>query len=269
MRAWRNRLRVAAVLTGLALAALGPPLAFADEDPAHPGAEHRPDDNGTDPTRVSRTVQVKYEYLALRDGFTTNTLKLWYTQPLGNGFSVVLKLPVTRVDVFGNNGAGLGDVSVQVGKVFGVTREGGHVVQAEVFFDTATRPELGAGNSVLKATYVRAFFLQDGAILAPSFVQSVSLLGGDDRPKVNFSTIDLYYVPKMEDPRNLVTFDPNVNYNCENGNRFASLAVTLGRNIGPSPIGGNHFVLVKPAILVGGDRPNKWGLELTYKIIGF
>jgi arylsulfatase len=34
---------------------------------------------------------------------------------------------------------------------------------------------------------------------------------------------------------------------------------------------GNTFVrvLVKPAVLVGGDRPNKWGVELTYKVIGF
>jgi hypothetical protein len=28
-------------------------------------------------------------------------------------------------------------------------------------------------------------------------------------------------------------------------------------------------VLVKPAILAGSDRPNKWGLELTYRVIGF
>lgn len=262
-------MRTVAALTCLAHLALSTTQAFAEDDPAHPGTEHRPENNGTDPTRVSRTVQAKYEYLALRDGFTSQTLRLWYTQPLGSGFSAVFKLPVTRVDVFGNSGTGLGDVSIQVGKVFGLSREGGNVLQAEVFFDTATRPELGAGNSVLKATYIRAIFLQDGGILAPSFVQNVSLRGGDDRPKVNFTTVDLYYVPKMDDPRNLVTFDPNVNYNWENGNRFASLAVTLGRDIGPSPFGGNQFVLVKPAILVGSDRPNKWGLELTYRVIGF
>jgi hypothetical protein len=257
------------VLTGLALAALGPLAALASDDAAHPRTEHATQDNGTDPTRVSRTLQLKVEHLDLPRGFTSDTLKLWYTQPLGNGFSAVFKLPVTRVDVFGNNGAGLGDVSVQLGKVFGVTREGGNVVQAEVFFDTATRPELGAGNSVLKATYIRAFFLQSGAIFAPAFVHNVSLLGGDNRPKVNLTTVDLYYVPKMKDPRNLVTFDPNINYNWENGNRFASLAVTLGRSFGPSPFGGQQFLLLKPAILFGSDRPNNWGLELTYRVIGF
>jgi hypothetical protein len=262
-------MRTAFVLGCLTLAALSPTQGLADEDPAHPRAEHQADDIGTDPTRVSRSVQLKYEHIAYRQGFSSDTLRLWYTQPLGNGFSVGFKLPVTQVDLPNGNGSGLGDVSILAGKVFGLTKDGGHVLQAEVFFDTATRPELGAGNSVLKATYVRALFLENHDIFAPSFVQSVSLMSGNNRPKINLTTVDFYYVPKMDDPRNLVTFDPNLNYNWENGNRFAGLAVTLGRNIGPSPFGGNHFVLLKPAILVGGDRPNKWGLELTYKVIGF
>jgi hypothetical protein len=44
--------------------------------------------------------------------------------------------------------------------------------------------------------------------------------------------------------------------------------VTLGRNIGPSPVGGNQFLLVKPAMLSGSDRPDEWGSELTCRIIG-
>lgn len=245
-----------------------PAPAFAEDHGERPGAESTKENNGTDPTRVSRTVQFKYEYLALRDNFSSSTLRVLYTQPLGNGYSAVFKLPISRVNVLGNEGSGLGDVSIQLGKVFGLNRDGGNVVQAEVYFDTATRPELGAGNSILKATYIRAFFLQSGAIFAPSLVQSVSLQDGDERPKTNLSTLDFYYVPKMDDPRNLITYNPNVNYNWENGHRFASLAVTLGRNIGPSPFGGNHFILVKPLVMMGGDRPNKWGVELIYRVIG-
>lgn len=226
-------------------------------------------DNGTNPTRVSRTVQLKYEHFDLRGGFSSDSLKLWYTQPLGDGLSAVLKLPVTRVDVLGNSGAGLGDVSVQVGKIFGVTPAGGHVVQGEMIFDTATRPELGGNQNVFKGTYIHAIFLDNGAILAPSVVHNVGIWGMEGRPRVNLSTVDLYYVPKMADPRNLVTFDPNINYSWRTNDLFASLAVTAGRNLGPSPIGGTQFFLLKPAILVGGDRPSKWGLELTYRIIGF
>lgn len=251
---------------GAAQAPAGP--AGAAQPATAPAAEQRPADNGTDPTRVSRMAQVKFEYLALRENFHSSTLKLWYTTPLGRpGLSAVFKLPVTQVDVLGNDGAGLGDVSVQIGKVFGLTRQGGNVVQGEMIFDTATRPELGGGQNVFKGTYVRAFFRKHG-ILAPSIVHNVGMWGKYSQLDVNLSTIDLYYVPKMRDPRNLVTFDPNYSYNWENHNRFASLAVTLGRVLGPA-FGGQQIVLVKPAFVFGGDRPNKWGVELTYRVIGF
>jgi len=263
-------MKISAALLALALAALGPSQLLAAEDPAHPGAEHRPDDNGTDPTRVSPTVVLRYEHLDLRGGFNSDTLRLLYTQPLGDeGLSAVYKLPVTRVDAAGNNGVGLGDVSVQLGKVFGLTKEGGNVVQAEMIFDTATRPELGYNQNVLKATYIRAIFLKNGGIFGPALVHNVGLWGMGDAPRVNLTTTDFYYVPKMADPRNLVTIDPNLSYGWTTDTVFGGLAVTFGRNFGKSPFGGNQFVLVKPAVLVGADRPSTWGLELSYKVIGF
>lgn len=262
-------MRPLTALLALALTAVSPMPLLAAEDPAHPRAEHAADDNGTDPTRVSRTMLVKYEYLALRNDGRSDILRFQYTHPLGDGLSLGVKLPVARVDTELASGSGLGDVSVELGKIFGLDKEGGNVLKAELFFDTASRPQLGNGNNVLKASYIRAFFPQNGGIFAPAWVQTVRLLSGEDRPKINLSTVDLYYVPKMADPKNLVTFDPNLNYNWENGNYFAGLAVTPGRNIGKSPFGGNHFVLVKPAVLIGGNRPSNWGVELTYKIIGF
>jgi hypothetical protein len=42
--------------------------------------------------------------------------------------------------------------------------------------------------------------------------------------------------------------------------------LTLGRSIGRA-FGGQQFVLVKPSFLIGGDRPNSWGLELTYRFL--
>jgi hypothetical protein len=262
-------MKIPAALLALLLAALSPEQLLAAEDPAHPRAEHEAEDNGPDPTRVSRTVLVKYEYLELRNNGRSDILRMQYTHPLGDGLSLGIKLPVARVETQRETGSGLGDVSVELGKVFGVDKEGGNVLKAELFFDTATRPELGNGNYTLKASYIRAFFLQNGGIFAPAWVQTVSLLSGQDRPKINLTTVDLYYVPKMADPKNLVTFDPSLNYNWENGNYFAGLAVTLGRNLGQSPFGGNHFLLAKPAVLIGGNRPNNWGVELIYKVIGF
>lgn len=232
-------------------------------------AQDKEVDNGTDPTKVSSAVQVKFEHLDLKGGFSSDNLRVWYTIPLGEkkNYSLMLKLPVAKVDVLGNNNYALGDASVQLGHVFGLTREGGYVVQGELIFYTAKRAELGTGKNVFKGTFIAARFLEHG-IFAPALVQSNSFSGDDNRGKVNATTIDFYYVPKMADPRNLVTFDPSLNFDWENNKKFFGLAVTLGRVIGPA-FGGNQIVLVKPSLFAGGDRPGKWGIELTYKLIGF
>lgn len=47
---------------------------------------------------------------------------------------------MTQGDLPNGNGSGLGHVSILAGNVFGLTREGGHVLLPEVFFDSGTRP---------------------------------------------------------------------------------------------------------------------------------
>jgi hypothetical protein len=227
-------------------------------------------DNGTDPTKFSRLAEAKYEYLDLKGGFGSGTLRLSYTEPLGekNDYSLRLRVPVTYVNVLGNDQHALGDVSVQLQHVFGLTKEHAFVAQGEMIFDTAQRPELGTGKNVFKGTLIYAKFLQGGAIFAPAWVQSNSISGDKARAKVNTTTFDFYYVPKLADPRNLVTFDPSLNFDWENDKRFAGLAVTMGRVMGPA-FGGNGILFVKPSVFVGGDRPSSWGLEVGFKVLGF
>lgn len=233
-------------------------------------AEEQKIDNGTDPTKVSSSFISTYEHLDLINGFNSNVLKLKYKTSLASieGASLTFTVPVASVDVLGNDGYAVGDASVQFGKVFGLDQKGGHVLQAELIFDTADRQELGTGKNVLKATYIRAFFRENGAIFAPALVHSVDLWGDDNRADVNATTLDLYYVPKMKDPRNLVTFDPSINVDWENDKEFLGLAVTYGRVIGPA-FGGNSIITVKPSIFAGNERPSKWGIEVGYKVIGF
>jgi hypothetical protein len=227
-------------------------------------------DNGTDPTKFSRVAEGKYEYLDLKGGYSSGTLRLSYTQPLGEkqDYSVRVRVPVTYVNVFGNDQHALGDVSVQLQHVFGLTKEHGFVAQGELIFDTAERQELGTGKNVFKGTLIYAMFLQGGAIFAPAFVQNNSFSGDESRAKVNFTTFDFYYVPKFADPRNLMTLDPSLNFDWENDKRFAGLAVTLGRVIGPA-FGGNGILFIKPSAFAGGDRPGDWGLEVGFKVLGF
>ncbi len=233
------------------------------------GASKAPD-NGTDPTKLSTSAAIQYEHFALRPRASTGTWKLSYTVPFGDkrDYSLRVRVPVVRNTVFGNGGYGLGDVQFQLSHVFGVTREGGMVVQGDLALDSAKRPELGAGKTVLKGTFIYARFLSDGAIIAPALVHSSSVGGDSSRARVSVSTFDLYYVPRLSDPRLFMTVDPALTRDWRSKQRFASLAVTFGSSIGPA-FGGNSQVFVKPTLFAGDDRPAKWGLELGYKVIGF
>jgi hypothetical protein len=75
-------------------------------------------------------------------------------------------------------------------------------------------------------------------------------------------------VPKLSDPRYYVTFDPALTADVENDAEFASVAVTIGRVIGPA-FGGSSQVYVKPGVFLGGERSADWGIEIGYKVIGF
>lgn len=111
-------------------------------------------------------------------------------------------------------------------------------------------------------------FLTGGHIFAPAAVQTKSLGGNSARAKVNNTVFDFYYVPRLSDPKTFVTVDPALSFDWEREKTFASLAVTLGRAIGPA-FGGNAQVFIKPSVFGGGERPANRGVEVGYKVIGF
>jgi hypothetical protein len=238
--------------------------------PAVCSAQEKAVENGTDPSKLLSTAEAKYEYLDLGNRIGSGSLRLSFTQPLGEkqDYSLRLRVPLSHIDIPGNGSHDMGDVSLQLAHVYGLTRKHAFVLQAEAVFDTAARPELGTGKHVLKGTFIYAKFLPGGNIFAPALVQSNSVGGQDGRADVNTTTVDLYYVPKLADARNLVTLDPAVNFDWENDRKYLSLAVTAGRVLGPQ-LGGTGIAFVKPSLFAGGERPATWGIELGYKVIGF
>jgi hypothetical protein len=236
------------ILSAVALAALLSCSAVnAQEQPASA-------DNGTDPTKFTTIAEAKYEYLDLNSGFSSDTLRLSYTQPFaGARWNVRARLPITAVDVFGDHGYDIGDFSIEFAHLFGLNKKGAFVAKGELVFDTAARPELGTGQNVFKGTLIYAKFLKGGNIFAPAIVQSNSLWGDGNRPDVNFTTFDFYYVPHLQNPRNLITYDPALNFDWKNNKTFGSLAITFGRVLGPQ-LGGKGIFFVKPSIFVGGGR---------------
>lgn len=256
--------------TALLVICAAAPLVQAEETPTAPPGSAEPDNDGTDPTRLISNASVQYEHLSLRNAASSGTMKFSYTVPLGEkrDYSVRLRVPVTRLDAPGYSGSfGLGDATVQLTHVFGVTAERGFVAHVEVAFDTARRAELGTGKTVLNGTLIYAMFLEGGGIFAPAVKQSGSVAGDSSRPPVNATVFDFYYVPKLADPRYFVTVDPSATFDWENDKRFASLAVTVGRAVGPA-LGGMSQVFVKPSLYAGQDRPANWGLEVGFRILG-
>lgn len=225
--------------------------------------------NGTDPTRLTTTAAIAYEYNDLIPGMSRHAPRFDLTFPFGDGdhSSVRFRVPAVRNDVAGDSGFGLGDVSVTGTHVFGLTPKRGLVVQGELIFDTASRPELGTGRHVFKGTFIYARFLQ-GGIFAPAIVQSVDVGGDDARAHVNTTTFDFYYVPKLASPKRFVTIDPALTFDWENDRQFPSLAVTFGTAVGKM-FGGLAQVYVKPTVLAGGDRPGDWSIEAGFKVLGF
>lgn len=225
--------------------------------------------NGTDPTRLTTTAVLAYEYNDLQMDLSRHAPRVDLTIPFGDkkDYSVRLRVPVVRNDVVGNNNFGLGDVSLMGTHVFGLTPRRGMVVQGEFVFDSAERPELGSGRNVFKGTFIYARFLPKG-IFAPAWVQSIDLGGESDRSKVNMTTLDFYYVPKLPDPRFFMTIDPALNFDWEGDRQYPSLAVTAGREVGQA-FGGTVQVYLKPTVLFGGERPGDWSMELGVKVLGF
>jgi hypothetical protein len=229
-----------------------------------------PTDNGTDPTRLSTSGGLLYEHLALRGSGSVGTLTLLYAVPLGDkqDFSLRLRAPVVRNNTLGHGGFALGDVALQLSHVFGLTREHGFVAQGELAFDTARRPELGNGKPVLKGSFAYVMFLQGGDIFAPTLVQSHSVGGDSQRARINHTEIDFYYVPKLAEPKTFVTLAPSLNFDWESKERFATLAVTLGRVLGPA-FGGSSQLFVRPKVFGGAERSANWGVDVGYRVIGF
>jgi hypothetical protein len=266
-----------------ALAALsisvGAPLVAQAEEPAQSPAQshgqqqlapphHDEPDNGTDPTRVQRSITVDFEHTDLRRDFTSDTLELVYNQPLGRHTALNATVPFPSIDVAGNAAMGFGDVELLLTHIPVLTRKYGIVIKGGATFDTASRPELGSGNTVLEATAIYARFLTGGAIFAPSLEYNYGIDRDAGRSRVNRLTLDLYYVPKLKNRAYYMTFDPFVIADFETGKQSAGLSVTLGRVIGQA-LGGRLQAYVKPSAYVGHDREANWGIETGLKLLGF
>ena len=227
-------------------------------------------DNGTDPTRLSRSAGASYGHMNLGGGLSQNTLELFYSSPITDDGKTAARLmvPLVQNDVAGRNTHNLSDIGLSITNVVNLTPRYGIVVAGEVTFDTANQTEGGTGKNVFKATLAYVNFLPGGIIFAPTLGQSNSIWGQRSRADINMTVLDFYLVPKLGSSRFFVTLDPAINSNWELGTQYLSFAVTTGYSLGPA-FGGSSQIYVRSSTYAGGERAANWGIEVGYKVLRF
>ena len=230
------------------------------------------DNDGTDPTSPAKSAKVSYEHLdlSLPDGLpgdNSNSFIFEFQQPFGHN-AIKLKAPIISVDTLGNGSYSIGDVSAKLTRVLKVTKTHGIVVNGEILFNTASRPELGTGKTVIKPGITYAVFLKGGHIFAPTLVQSLSIAGNEKRSDISSSTIDFYFVPKLANPKLYMTVDPAVTFDWKNNKTFVVTALTLGYKLG-AMFGGKGQMFIKPSIGIGTNSPTGWGIATGFQLVSF
>lgn len=225
--------------------------------------------NGTNPTLLATTAGIQYTYNDIRGGLSSGLWEAYVGVPFGSRKQFQLQLTVPYANGALNNDFDFGDVSLKFVHVVDVNASRGIAYTAELSVDTAARPDLGNGQEVLELSGFYAKFLPGGSIIAPALVQTVGLDGkGPNGRGINRTTFDLYYVPKLANPKFFMTFDPALTYDWETDQGFASLQVTFGMLTGKIS-GGDSQIFIKPGIYAGGDRPLDFSVQVGFKVLGF
>lgn len=244
--------------------------------------------NGTNPTLLTTQAGIQYQYNEINSDLNTGLFEAFYTQPFGEAGTRAFRFTVpgsdspfnarprlgeaedaAAVDDRVGDEFVLGDISVTYIDVFYLTEQNGSAFTFELFTDTAESDYAGYGQFAGETSIFYAWFLGNGAIFAPAWVQTFGLEGGNDAGvDVNVSTFDFYYVPKLANPKYYMTFDPAVIHDWESEATFGSLQITFGMLTGRA-FGGDSQVFVKPGIMFGGDRPAEWSVQVGYKVLNF
>jgi len=233
-------------------------------------AQSQPEvNNGTNPTVLATSAGIQYKYTDFGSGLSNDLFEANFGVPFGSrkNMSMTFTLPYASGPI--DDSFGLGDLNLKFVQVLDVNASRGYAYTVKLTFDTADRPDLGGGQTVLELSGFYAKFLKNGSIIAPSLVHTVGL--GDEDPgrsKINMTTFDFYYVPKLATNKIFITFDPALIYDWERDKGYASLTTTFGFPMGKA-FGGDSQIFIKPQILAGGNRPADWSLQVGYKVIGF
>ena len=224
--------------------------------------------NGTNPTLLTTKAGVQLQYNEINSNLDSDLLEFLYSQPIGDGSKAIeFTLPFANSPF--DSTMDIGDISLKFTDVFYLTKQNGAAYTAELFLDTASRDDNSYGQIALETSLFYANFLENGAIFAPAWVQTFGLEGGNDAgQKLNQTTFDFYYVPKLANPKYYMTYDPAIIHDWETDDTFGSLQITFGMLTGPL-FGGDSQVFIKPGVLFGSDAPGDWSVQVGFRVLNF
>lgn len=235
-----------------------------------PAVAQEVDTTGTNPAVLSRTLSFSDEYRFLPDDSYYNVINLRYTEPFLDGRAAVrLTMPFNGTDLADQKDGGFGDVSVRLSWIPIATQRQAFVLSTEVFAPTAEEDSLGSGQWVVAPGLTWAYFASRELIIAPAYIQSISVAGDDDRAEVNRSDFDLYVVYRPQGRRWWITSDVTASHDFETESSPASWEVAFGRNLAVLRSGGALNGYIRPGIGIGDDRPYDYNIEVGLSVVNF
>ena len=128
--------------------------------------------NGTNPTLLTTQAGIQFQHTDIGSGLDAGLFEAFYTQPiLGGNKAFRVTVPVANSPI--DSSFELGDISLTYIDVFHLTEKNGAAFTAELFLDTATRIDNGFDQFAMETSVFYAWFLDNGAIFAPAWVQDL------------------------------------------------------------------------------------------------
>ena len=258
-----------------------------EDDLAKSQATNKKDKTGTNPINFQRDVRIYNEYLWLNtagDG-NQNLTTFEFRTPFANGkWQFRTRIPYSwKAADTDNDGkddiddSGLGDINFRLMTIPYFKGANAFAVALEVFLDTASEDNLGAGTtSLAPVIFFGRFFRggfgpwQKGGLFAPGLQYKFSVDEDDGRADTEQAIIDINFLLQAEDGQSWLFAEPQIVFDLENHAEFAIIDIEFGWMMTKwfANMTGQSFYL-RPTFTVGTDRLADYGIEVGYKYIGW
>src|ERR1041384_6959722 len=240
------------------------------------------DKSGTNPLVLRYTVQIFNEYYNLPgEGLWNNITKFRFIIPFAKKrASVKVDLPINSTNtsigfltggtegplgvspfgvVPGDTKTGFGDLNLKFTYVpyFNRKLKLGLVSSVEFNSDTS-KPVLGSGKNTIAPTLVLVTFPAKNTIFAPTYKQTNSYSGNENRGNINQGAFDFYFVRMFAKGRRFINVDPQLILNYETGKAASAVETTFGFVVSQKQ-GITYYAT--PGFPIGGNRP----YDFTFK----